>query len=437
VLFVLLSLLLPVTAHAADAPELEATAAILVHRDSGTVVYEKHADEQVYPASLTKMMTALLAVEAIERGDVHASDIVTASETFEEGLAADGSTQNIQPGEEMTLEDLLYCMMLASANEACNIVAEYLCGSVSNFVAVMNTRAAELGCENTHFMNPHGLHDPGHYTTARDLYLIAAEALDHALFDTITSTSAYTVPATNLSEERELTNTNRLISNKKLDPYQYPYALGGKTGSTSAAGYCLMSHAMKNDLEYICIVMGGHEVELEDGAYGTTNFSDSIALYDWAFNTYELQTITSASEMVQEVPVTGSSEADYVVVHPATTVTLLLPNDLDMEAVEREVSLFQEELEAPVVKGEKLGTVDFVYHGTVLATTDLLALTSVNASTGIFGAPTESTGSTVRTMFTILAVAALVLLFVYLALLISYHIRKRRHYRRKHRKITK
>ena len=426
----LFTMLVPVFAEDGDLPELTAQGAICVHRDSGTVVYEKNADKRAYPASLTKIMTALIAIEAIEAGRFDTADIVTASDTFQAGLAADGSTQNIQPGEEMTLGDLLYCVLMASANEACNIVAEYTYGSVDAFVAKMNERAADLGCTGTNFVNAHGLHDENHYTTARDIYTISAEALDHQLFVQITSTAMYTVPATNLSEERSLTNTNQLISNKVGSPYKYEYAIGGKTGSTSAAGYCLMSHAEKNGLEYIAVVMGCQEEILDTGAYGATSFSDSIALYNWAFTNYSLQSIASASDMIQEVPVKGAQDADYVVVHPATNVTLLLPNAMDMEQIERKVTLFSEELEAPVVKGSVLGTVAFVYKGQTIAETDLLALTSLNAKKGIFNTSTKA-GSTVKTMVTIIVIAALLLLFIYLALVISYNVRRRRHRRRK------
>ena len=198
----LLVSLFTLPALALDDPDPRCGAAILVDGDYGEVVYEKNGYEKMYPASITKVMTSLLVLEAIERGELALDTPIPASASAIAAITADSSTQNIKPGEILTVQDLLYCDLVASANEACNILAETVGGSIEGFVDLMNQRAKELGMEGTHFVNPNGLHDPDHYSTAYDIYLMTSEAMKHDLFRTIVSTAKYVVPATNMSEER-------------------------------------------------------------------------------------------------------------------------------------------------------------------------------------------------------------------------------------------
>ena len=240
-------------AYAIDDPQLGAQAVYLADMNTDEVLYEKNADEQRSPASLTKIMTGLLAIEAVESGQCSMDDIVTAGADAWYGMAEDSSNSNIQPGEMMTYRDLVYCAVVHSANEACNILATYISGSISAFVDRMNQRAAELGCTNTHFLDPNGLSNDGHYTTARDLYYITKEAVKHPDFLTICDTEYYKTQPTNMSEAREIWNSNALISNggyyasmsmqNNGHDYLYEGAAGVKTGYTRAAGYCLVSTA--------------------------------------------------------------------------------------------------------------------------------------------------------------------------------------------------
>ena len=204
-LFLSFALLLPLfSLTSADAYEdfdLDAKAGLLIEADTGEILYEKNAHQENFPASLTKVMVALLVFEAIDEGKIALTDSVTATESAFEGLSSDGSTANIVPGETMTVEQLLNCMLIVSANETCNILGEYISGSVEAFVARMNERATELGCEHTHFANATGLHNSQHYTTAWDLYLITREAMKHDKFMEICNSKSYTVPATNMTEK--------------------------------------------------------------------------------------------------------------------------------------------------------------------------------------------------------------------------------------------
>ena len=200
-----LALSLSVPAMALDDPQPNCSAAILVDGDHGEVLYEQNGYERIYPASITKIMTSLVVLEAIEAGELSLDDQITASQqavTLPEGSS--NANPPIQAGEILTVEQLLYCDLLPSANEACNILAEAVAGSTEAFVERMNAKAQELGMENTHFTNPHGLHDPDHYTTAYEIYVMAQAAMEHELFRTIVSTPTYTIPATNMNEERVL-----------------------------------------------------------------------------------------------------------------------------------------------------------------------------------------------------------------------------------------
>ena len=248
-----LSLLLGVIAPralAAEAPELSsAKSALIGDMSSGRILYSAGAYTRSEPASITKMMTLLLAAEAAEAGEVSLEDMVTASKNCRFDLTDDSSTAHINAGETMSLKDLMYCAALVSANEACNIIAEHVSGSVEKFIERMNSRAEELGCSGTHFANTHGLPDKDQYTTARDLFVIACEAMRHPVFAEVVGTASYTVPATNIKDERRLSSSNALINKNSVytDQYLYEGAVGIKTGHTDAAGYCLVGGAAGRD----------------------------------------------------------------------------------------------------------------------------------------------------------------------------------------------
>ena len=359
-------------------PELHCESVLLVDANTGKAVYEKNAHEQMYPASLTKIMTALLVLEAVDDGRLSLDQQVTATESAMEGLAADGSTAGIQAGEILTVEQLLQCMLIVSANEACNILAEQVSGSVDAFVDAMNEKAAALGCENTHFVNATGLHDGQHYTTAWDLYLITAEAMKHEDFMRICDTARATIPATNLSEERNLYTTNYLIDTWRSLGYIYGNAHGIKTGSTDEAGHCLVSSATDGSLSFISVVLGGPRVTLEDGEIRTYSFFDTREMFKWAFNTFSYQTVLESSELIKEVSV-ALSKVDHVSVHPAEDVELLLPNGTDPASLERTLDL-ESPVDAPLERGQALGSLTLSLNGEELATVDLVASNDVESS---------------------------------------------------------
>ena len=383
----LLAACLAPAAAALDDPAINARAAVLADPETGRVYYSLNADERAYPASLTKIMTVLLAVEAIERGEVSEDDQVTATETSMQNLAEDGSTAGIVAGEVLTFSDLLYGAMLVSANEACNVIAEHVSGSVGAFVELMNERAAELGCTGTHFANTNGLPDENHYTTAADLALITSEALQHSLFTTICNTVTRTVPATNMNDERVLSNTNALINPDSGygSGYYYEYAHGVKTGHTNDAGYCLISTAEKDGIRLMAVVLGCEAVPRADGSGNDyQSFSDSITLYNWVFNNFSSQEIVSSAEQVAEAPVELGQGVERVSLRPASVVTAVVADDTDLSTVQRDVVVYSERdgetLVAPISAGTVLGELTLTLDGQVLGRSELVASTSVELS---------------------------------------------------------
>ncbi len=370
-------LVFPARAAGVPDPNIQAKAALLVDQKTGAVVYALNEHDELYPASLTKIMTCLLVLDAIDEGRLSLSQEITATPTALEGLADDGSTAGIEAGESLTVEELLYCMMVVSANEACTILAEKVSGTVESFVASMNARAQALGCEETHFMNPHGYHDSQHYTSAWDLYLITKAAMEYPMFMTICDTSAYTVPATNMSDERQLINTNFLIRSTR--EYYNPDVHGVKTGSHSQAGNCLVTTAQHASMELLCVILGADRIQKEDGTWWTYSFGETNRLYDWAFGNFSYQTILKEDDVAGEAPVSLSS-TDHVTLRPAKAVELLLPKDADPETLEKTITLNSEPVEAPISEGDVLGTLTVSLDGKEYATVDLLAYTSVEAS---------------------------------------------------------
>ena len=376
--FSLASVTIP-RASALEEPDILAEAALLVESTTGQILYQKNIDSRRAPASLTKIMTVMLAVESYTAGDVSLDDVVTVSDTAYSGITADGSTAGLMEGEELSFLELLYCAMLPSANEACNVLAEYLSGDIDTFVDRMNQRAAELGCTNTHFANTHGMPNDNHYSTAYDLYLITRNAMSLPLFEDIVSVHSHTVPATNLSEARQLTSTNIL-----MDPnsrYYYKYASGVKTGHTDAAGYCLISTASNEDRQMLSVVLGANSVVIEDGTTQVQSFSETIKLFDWGFENFSYQEILSTMNLVTEVPVRLARGRSSVVLRPAEKISALLANDVDISSAVLTPTVYNiennEELFAPIDQGTVLGSVSVSLDGVDYGSVNLVANTAV------------------------------------------------------------
>lgn len=370
-------------AFALEPPDIDSSRSILVgEASSGKLLFSENAYTRSEPASLTKIMTLLLAVEAIERGEVSLDDTVTASDNCSFDLTADGSTSHIYAGETMSLEDLLYCTALASANEACNIIAEHVCGSVEKFVQRMNGRAAELDCSGTSFKNTHGLPVAGHCATARDLFLIAREAMSHELFAKLVGTAEHTVGATNLSPQRKLSNSNALVCRSSVygDDYYYEGATGVKTGHTEAAGFCLVSSAERNGIKVIAVILGA--AKDAENADGIDSFEDTISLLDWVFDNFSYRTLVTTQDIVGTQPVLDGQRQGKLDLCPASEITALVPNDITVSQLKKQITLYSDSV-ANVAPGTELGEMTLTDpDGTVYGTVKLTAAGKVRYGEG-------------------------------------------------------
>lgn len=376
-LVLLAGLMSPAALAAEDGQDfsVDAASAILIDADYDELLYEQNADDRRYPASITKVMTGLLTVEAVDRGELSLDTVVTLGDDIYTGIGEGGSTQGLKAGEQLTVRDLLNCALIPSANEACNALASVVAGSIPAFVELMNQRAQELGMTNTHFTNTHGYHDDSHYTTARDVSRMCLEAMKHPDFRQIVSSTSYTVPATNLSDKRELHDTNALVSNFRVKGFYYRYAIGIKTGSTPEAGYCLASAAEKNGRTVIAVLLGGQDWRKSETNY----FSESTRLLEHGLNDFSRKTVLSEIEPIDTIPVKLCAQQDYVTVQPAAGLSATLPNGVDPALFQREVDL-PETLEAPLMKGQVLGTITISYEGRQFGTVDLIASTALERS---------------------------------------------------------
>lgn len=277
--------------------QLYAQAAILINQDNGQVLLEKNADVRMNPASTTKIMTALLAMEY---GNLNS--VVTIPEEAAQ-VPEDSSVVPVTPGEEMTFVDLLYGFMLKSGNDAGNAIAVIIAGSVDAFVDMMNARAAELGCVNTHFVNPHGYTAEGHYTTARDMAIITQEAMKHSLFRKIVIAGDYTMNKSNMRDEMIVRNSNMLVVYGS--EYRYEHATGVKTGTTSAAGQCLVGSATHNGINLISVVFKSTV------AFPHAKWQDTERIFEYGFDQYHTYTFDELYEMMNVVvPISGADPED-------------------------------------------------------------------------------------------------------------------------------
>lgn len=363
-------------------PESTSKYVVLADLDNQKILYSVNENDKAYPASTTKIMTALLAIEAVEREEISLEDMVTAKSGFRYGITDDASSAHIKEGETMSLRDLLYCAMLPSANEACNVIAMYVSGSIGDFVDLMNERAEQLGCTGTHFTNTNGMPDENHYTTAKDLYLISAEALKHEKFTEICDTSSYITAATNMSDERELYNSNALINPKSVygSDYVYEGAYGVKTGHTDDAGHCLVAAAERGGTHILCVVLGA-EGDYESEEY--QSFEDTIKLFDWAFGNFSKRCLLEAGSEVGELPVSLSNGADKVALITADDITATAPMGLTSEHFVTKLVLDSESLVAPVLADTVLGKVElYDESGDYYGSAEVLAKDNVQMDVG-------------------------------------------------------
>lgn len=358
--------------------EVYSEAALLINLDTGDVIYEKNADKQLVPASLTKIMTAVILLEKYEDNIAELSTTYVSgnSACFDELYLTGCSNADIRIGEKVSYKDLLYALMLRSACEAANIIAYNVAGSLEAFAEMMNVKAEELGCEDTHFTNAHGLFWENHYTTARDMAKIVEYALSLPMFEEISCSSEYTMEATKYhTEPRKISHTNYMMSRVNGGDYYYEYVKGIKTGTLDQAGRCLVSLAYKDGYSYMLITLGAPQQD-EAGNNVYYNFIDHKNIYEWAFDNFEYTTLVSGTEEIAEVQVQYGEGTDYVIVKPAEEFSRIWNTRITNSSIHKVISL-DYDVVAPVKAGDKLGTMELQYGGETLVVIDLVATKDV------------------------------------------------------------
>ncbi len=387
-----------------DGKYLSSQYVYMVNIDADIPVYELDAEKITYPASLTKIMTCILAIEKAESLD----EIVTVPSGLFDDIYADGGVNMaLKTGEEISVGDLLRATMIRSACDSASLLAYYVSGSIDNFADLMNEKAAELGAKSTHFVNAHGLHDDNHYTTAKDMYLIAKYALQNSIFCDIISQHSCTIPATNKSEERYFTTTMALEDPSSV--HYYPYVTGVKSGFTDQAGRCLITKAEKNGANYILVTLGAN---LDKYYEDNRAFNDAVTLYEYYFAQYSYESVISANVTLGEAEVENGVADTVSYAADREFKTLVSVSD----APKLNFDIYA--IKAPVEKGEKIGTGSVE---TMVGTYnfDLIAISSVKSAGGKHSLKNLNDGNKIATSMDIASISFVLFTIVIIVLFVK------------------
>lgn len=347
-----------------------AKAVILYELNTDTLVYSYNADKLVNPTGLVKLLTVLVA---LENSDLE--DMVTVRQSTLNTVAVGSVSARLKAGEEISMRDLLYCIMVSSANDACAVVAAHIGGDQASFVEMMNAKARQLGCIASNFTNAHGLTDEAQVSTARDLAIITKAALENPIFSEMFSITAYTVAATNKSEERNLKTTNNMMRDNHAN-YD-SRVTGGKPAAATTTDRSMICTAQVGTARYLCVVMNTKGTASEDGLsivrYGI--FEEMTALLNYAQNGFEIRQILDDSQAMYHYDVYGGENG--VVLRPSRDVSVVLPKDFDVEKLQFAHTVDMSALTAPVAQSQKLGQLTISYGNLVMGTCELLAVNAV------------------------------------------------------------
>jgi D-alanyl-D-alanine carboxypeptidase (penicillin-binding protein 5/6) len=394
--------------------EVNSDYAVLYNADIDSVVYQKNADVQTEPAQLAQIMTAILCIE--NNSDFETTPVTIPQSVFDylEPFEDDDyyTSSNLEVDEELTMKDLLYSMMLTSSCEAATTIAYYIGeGDINAFVDMMNDKARSIGCVNTNFTNPTGMHENGQYTTAYDMFLITKYACSLSKFNDIVSVYEYTIPETNVHDEQTINHSNIMMDTS--NNYYYEYAKGIKTGNSEQAGSCIITKATKNGNNYILVLL--HAPLSDSDSYGNKvyyHLKDAIALFDWCLDNFEYKALLDSSEEIKEVKVSYSSSTDYVLLRPSEGYSTLWPNTMDTSSIERVFDV-KENISAPITAGDVLGSVTLILNGEEIYTTDLVATKDLERSFVKFNM-VAAQGFIYSSWFNRALLASIILTFVYI-----------------------
>ncbi len=378
------------------------SAVFLYETQSQTVLYQWESDKQVYPASLVKIMTALLV---LENGTL--TDTVVVTQSALDTVSYDAISVDLQAGEKISVEDLMYCLLVYSANDAAAVLAEYIAGSQSVFVAMMNDRAAELGCTGTVFINPHGLHEEEQVTTARDVAKVLNTALEHEAFRTFFGTVNYQVPATNLHKERRLSSNNYLMNTDAVAIYFDSRVTGGRTGITTEGYRNIATLSQSGNMEVICIVMEAASTLSDSGrteVYG--GFPETISFLEQAYTGYARRQIIYPNQTLQQYAVPNGDNDLFVTSYEGFST--VLPSDMTLDKLSFTYQESSGTVQAPIAKGENIGALQVWYGDLCIAQTEVYAMNDVAVSYDKAGAlkPVKQEVSWLTVLLIIIALAA-------------------------------
>ena len=407
--------------------------AVLYEINSGTMLFMENPDVTMYPSSLVKVMTALLAME---KGDLDA--VVTVTGSALAAVPKSAMKVKLKEGEQMTLRDLLYCMIVGSGNDAATVIAEHIGGSQSAFVDMMNKRAKELGCTGTTFVNAHGLHDQRQVSTARDIVKITAKILEQPEYKAIFGTAKYTVPATNTSSARHLVTVNYMIDEEYRFSFYYSKVTGGRTGITEYGERCLVVTAEDDDSSFIGVILGAEAAYRKDNPEQIKrhgSFEDMDKLLDMGFGKYSVNQVLYRGQILDQIHV-PNGEND-IVVGPVTDLFCTLPEGVTADDLTNRVQMISTSVEAPVKFGDKIAVVQLWYGNVCVAQANVQAMNSAkvgqlytdgNNGSGLFDAGAFSTAVTV------LIVIGALILGLSIGMLIMRRMNEKRNYRRRRRR---
>lgn len=350
IIFIMTTVLNNFQVYADSDISVNAKAALMIEKNTGKIIYEDSAKEKKYPASVTKILTAILVLENCELDDV-----ATVSEKSISNIPSGYVIAPLFAGEKMSIEDLLYALMLKSANDAAYVLAEHVGGSVEGFSDMMNKKAKELGCENTHFVNPNGIHNEEHYTTAYDLYLISKYAMQNEKFAKIVSTYQYTLSATNKypNKDRVMQSTNYFLNPKSK--FYNENVKGIKTGTTLEAGNCLITEITKDGFDYITVVLGAETSE--------SKFSETQKMIKYAFDNYKFTNLHSKGDVIENIEVEKATKEtknlNLVISDDITVINNIKIKENEMKS---EITL-NDNIKAPIVQGQELGSIKYSVDG--------------------------------------------------------------------------
>lgn len=408
-----------------DPQDLTSQACLIYNLETDSILYGREIDTSVYPTALVKMTGAMLALE------YYADDLDRELTVPAEALSGVfGNTINLVEGEVITVRNLLYATLISGANDAMSVLAYSIAGNVTAFVNMMNQKVQELGCKDTVYTNCTGIHDQNMRTTARDTLRIALYAYTNSNYMAMSSETSHVIPATNKRKERTLNNRNYIVSTQYYTKYYNSLAKGMSSGNTKEGGYCLVTSIRRQGCTYLVVCMNSYFNEEENYVY---SYRDCEVLVDWAYNNYNFVSVVDDTTMICEMPVTLSSEVDYVTLLPEHSIEMFLPKDIDVDtAVKLNWVLFSDKIEAPIKEGEIAGVMTVKYDDNLVASVNLVTKGAVSRSEFLYFL-TVIRSIVSSKLFLVITAAAAVLAVLYVFFTAVYREKARRRAERRQR----